>query len=92
MLKVILNRKKRNKTEARARLVDHKLVHAPPPPGIFIAGRPKAALLFWFFGELLNVRLPDDHLYGKLLFTWLSLVVSVMVSFYAVLFPTRCLG
>ena len=31
-------------------------------------------------------------LYGKLLFTWLSLVVSVMVSFCAVLFPTRCLG
>ena len=27
-----------------------------------------------------------------LLFTWLSLVMSVMVSFCAVLFPTRCLG
>ena len=24
---------------------------APPPPIIFIAGRPKAALLFWFFGD-----------------------------------------
>ena len=23
----------------------------PPPPNNFIAGRPKAALLFWFFGE-----------------------------------------
>ena len=23
----------------------------PPPPVIFIAGRPKAALLFWFFGD-----------------------------------------
>ena len=22
-----------------------------PPPVIFIAGRPKAALLFWFFGD-----------------------------------------
>ena len=33
-----------------------------------------------------------DHLYGKLLFTWLSLVMSMMVSFCAVLFPTRCLG
>ena len=22
----------------------------PPPPSNFIAGRPKAALLFWFFG------------------------------------------
>ena len=36
-------------------LVDHKLVQAPPtpnpPPVIFIAGRPKAALLFWFFGD-----------------------------------------
>ena len=30
-------------------LVDHKLVQAPPV--IFIAGRPKAALLFWFFGD-----------------------------------------
>ena len=38
------------------------------------------------------VRLAGDHLYGKLLFTWLSLVMSMMVSFCAVLFPTRCLG
>ena len=30
-------------------LVDSKLVQAPPV--IFIAGRPKAALLFWFFGD-----------------------------------------
>ena len=29
-------------------LVDRKLVKAPV---IFIAGRPKAALLFWFFGD-----------------------------------------
>ena len=29
-------------------LVDRKLVEAP---GIFIAGRPKAALLFLFFGD-----------------------------------------
>ena len=35
---------------------------------------------------MLNVRLADDHLYGKLLFTWLSLVVSLMVSFSAVPF------
>ena len=40
---------------------------------------------------MLNVRLTGDHLYGKLLFTWLSLVMSMMVSFCAVLFPTRCL-
>ena len=35
------------------RLVDRKLVHAPPPsPSNFTAGRPKAALLFFcfFFG------------------------------------------
>ena len=34
-------------------LVDRKLVQAPPPPlpVIFIAGRLKAALLFWFFGD-----------------------------------------
>ena len=41
---------------------------------------------------MLNVRLAGDPLYGKLLFTWLSLVMSMMVSFCAVLFPTRCLG
>ena len=29
---------------------------------------------------MLNVRLAGDHLYGKLLFTWLSLVVPLMVS------------
>ena len=37
-------------------------------------------------------RLAGDHLFGKLLFTWLSLVVSMVMSFCAVLFPTRCLG
>ena len=31
-------------------LVDRKLVKAIPPSN-FIAGRPKAALLFWFFGD-----------------------------------------
>ena len=36
---------------------------------------------------MLNVRLAGDHLFGKLLFTWLSLVVSMMMSFCAVLFP-----
>ena len=39
----------------------------------------------------LNPKQPTN-LYGKLLFTWLSLVMSVMMSFCAVLFPTRCLG
>ena len=37
-------------------------------------------------------RLAGDHLYEKLLFTWLSLVMSLLVSFCAVLFPTGCLG
>ena len=35
---------------------------------------------------MLNVRLVGDHLYGKKLFTWLSLVISLMVSPCAVLF------
>ena len=39
---------------------------------------------------LLNVRLAGDHLYGKSLFTWLLLVMSMMVSFYAVIFSTKC--
>ena len=38
-------------------------------------------------GEI-DVNLAGGHLYGKQLFTWLSLVVSLMASFYAVLFPT----
>ena len=33
-----------------------------------------------------------EHLNKTELFTWLSLVVSLMASFCAVLFPTRCLG
>ena len=41
---------------------------------------------------MLNVGLAGDHLYGNWLFTWLSLVMSLMASFCAVLFPTRCLG
>ena len=36
---------------------------------------------------LLNVRLAGDHLYGKLLFTWLSLMMSVMVYFELSFFP-----
>ena len=30
---------------------------------------------------MLNVRLAGGHLYGEQLFTWLSLVVSLMASF-----------
>ena len=36
---------------------------------------------------MFNVRLAGGHLYGKQLFTWLSLVVSLIASFCAVLFP-----
>ena len=35
----------------------------------------------------LNVRLAGGHLYGKQLFTWLSLVVSFMASFVLSFFP-----
>ena len=36
---------------------------------------------------MLNVRLAGGHLYGKQLFTWLSLVVSSMASFLLSFFP-----
>ena len=36
---------------------------------------------------MVNVRLAGDHLYGKQLFTWLSLVVSLMAFFVLYFFP-----
>ena len=36
---------------------------------------------------MFNVRLAGGHLYGKQLFTWLSLVVSLMASFVQSFFP-----
>ena len=36
---------------------------------------------------MLTVRLAGGYLYGKQLFTWLSLVVSLMASFCAAFFP-----
>ena len=36
---------------------------------------------------MLKVRLAGGHLYGKQLFTWLSLVVSLMASFLLSFFP-----
>ena len=36
---------------------------------------------------MLNVRLAGGHLYGKQLFTWLSLVVSLVASFVLSFFP-----
>ena len=59
-------------------LVDRKLVK---PPSNFFAGHPKAALLVRL------VRLAGGHLNGKQLFTWLSLVVSLMASSVLSVFP-----
>ena len=36
---------------------------------------------------MFNVRLAGGHLYGKQLFTWLSVVVSLMASFVLTFFP-----
>ena len=36
---------------------------------------------------MFNVRLAGGHLYGKQLFTWLSLLVSLMASFVLSFFP-----
>ena len=36
---------------------------------------------------MINARLAGGHLYGKQLFTWLSLVVSLMASFVLSFFP-----
>ena len=41
---------------------------------------------------MFNIRLDGDHLYGKLLFTWLSLVMSLMVSYFELSFFVRDLG
>ena len=40
---------------------------------------------------MFNVRLAGGHLYGKQLFTWLSLVVSLMASFVLSFFPLAVL-
>ena len=42
---------------------------------------------------MFDIRLAGDHLYGKWLLTWLSLVMCLMVSYFVLsFFPTRCLG
>ena len=41
---------------------------------------------------MLNIRLGAGHLYGKQLFTWLSLVVSLMASFVLSFFPLGVLA
>ena len=40
---------------------------------------------------MFNVRLAGGHLYEKQLFTWLSLVVSLMASFVLSFFPVDVL-
>ena len=40
--------------------------------------------------DVLNVSLAGDHLYVKLLFPWLSLVMSLMLSLMLSPFPLRC--
>ena len=40
---------------------------------------------------MFNVRLAGGHLYGRQLFTWLSLVVSLMASFVLSFFPLDAL-
>ena len=35
---------------------------------------------------MFNVRLASDHLYGKWLFTWQSLVMSLMVFYFVLSF------
>ena len=42
---------------------------------------------------MFNARLAGDHLYGKWLFTWLSLVISLMMSYFVLsFFPRDDLG
>ena len=41
---------------------------------------------------MLNVRLTGDHLYGKSLFTWQSLVMSLVVFFVLSFFPRDVLN
>ena len=38
---------------------------------------------------MLDVKLADDHLYGKWLFIWLSLVMSLIVSYFVLSFSPR---
>ena len=47
--------------------------------------QPIGPYLNWRNG--IKARLAGGHLCGKLLFTWLSLLMSLMVSFCAVFFP-----
>ena len=63
------------KNQARTKGEDCRPQINQSSPSNFIAGRPKAALLFWFFGDFrcgvllfivmsLNIRLAGGHQYG----------------------------
>ena len=41
---------------------------------------------------MFNVKLAGDHLYGKWLFTWPPLMMSLVVTKFVLSFPTGCLG
>ena len=42
---------------------------------------------------MFNVTLAGDYMYGKLLFSWLSLLMSLIVSYFVLsFFTTRYLG
>ena len=45
------SKKKKKNLDAVLFSVSHSVKIFFSPPVIFIAGRPKAALLFWFFGD-----------------------------------------
>ena len=38
---------------------------------------------------MFNIRLAGDNLFGKSLFTWMSLVISLMVSYFMLSFFPR---
>ena len=44
-------------------------------------------VIYLYKNRMFDVRLAGGYLYGKQLFTWLSLVVSLMVSFVLSFFP-----
>ena len=58
------------------------LIHPCSPQGLFTQ-------LFFQYLFPLNARLAGDHLDGKWLFTWLSLVMSMMVSYFVLSFFPR---
>ena len=85
---------RRTKADVRAGLVDRKIVESPQefycwPPQVallfwffrdFRCGVLLFIVILFIYKLVLNVRQAGDSLYGKLLFTWLLLVMSSMVE------------